>query len=354
MSSENKTPNLQLNQWEGNEYPKRTDFIEDNKKIDEAYKELKDSIKDGGKVSSVNGKIGDVVLKAEDIKTESGDTVQSQMAEFAKKEELSKTTSGSSGAKSIGVSTISGLTGNEVQSCLQNLFTFADNGKKNIATVIGSPLTSSDNFDSMKSKLQTMKNTFASNLTAKGQSSNNSESLNSLIGKVSALKPSKAEWKTITLPQTSVQLSPDSGRWNDIEKSLYITIPEASAYIFKGKIYVHAKDGYNNHSGTFNASLIGDNRYIVASAPSFDGTYNSYGTYSSFSSVFILGDKSIECNHKYTNNSNDTYSYTLNENRTSDRIKIGSLKLKLDGWREGYSITGEATVSGVIMYIPYD
>ncbi len=84
MSSENKTPNLELNQWNGNEYPKRIDFIEDNKKIDDAYKELKDSIKDGGKVSSVNGKIGDVVLKAKDIKTESGDTVQSQMAEITK------------------------------------------------------------------------------------------------------------------------------------------------------------------------------------------------------------------------------------------------------------------------------
>ncbi len=32
MPSENKTRNLQLNQWKGNEYPKRTDFIEDNNK----------------------------------------------------------------------------------------------------------------------------------------------------------------------------------------------------------------------------------------------------------------------------------------------------------------------------------
>ncbi|WP_461612618.1 type II toxin-antitoxin system RelE/ParE family toxin [Clostridium sp. Marseille-QA1073] len=88
MSSENKTPNLQLNQWKGNEYPKRADFIDDNKKIDEAYKELKDSIKNGGKVSSVNGKIGDVILKAEDIKTESGDTVQSQMAEMTQQRKI--------------------------------------------------------------------------------------------------------------------------------------------------------------------------------------------------------------------------------------------------------------------------
>jgi len=90
MLDENKTPNLQLNQWKGNEYPKRTDFIEDNKKIDEAYKELKDSIKDGGKVSSVNGKIGDVILKAEDIKTEEGTTIESQLSEIVKKDELKK------------------------------------------------------------------------------------------------------------------------------------------------------------------------------------------------------------------------------------------------------------------------
>lgn len=82
MSRENKTPNLELNQWSGNEYPKRTDFIEDNKKIDEAYKELKNAVQKGGKVSSVNGKIGDVILKAEDIKTNSGATVESQMAEI--------------------------------------------------------------------------------------------------------------------------------------------------------------------------------------------------------------------------------------------------------------------------------
>lgn len=90
MSSENKTPNLELNQWTGNEYPKRTDFIEDNKKVDEAYKELKDAVQKGGKVSSVNGKIGDVILKAEDIKTEEGTTIESQLSEIVKKDELKK------------------------------------------------------------------------------------------------------------------------------------------------------------------------------------------------------------------------------------------------------------------------
>lgn len=76
-------------------------------------------------------------------------------------------------------------------SSINELFQFADNGKKNVATVIGSPLTSTDTFDSMKSKIQTMKNTFASNLTVKEQSSSGSESLESLINKVKNINPQK-------------------------------------------------------------------------------------------------------------------------------------------------------------------
>lgn len=184
MSSENKTPNLQLNQWEGNEYPKRTDFIEDNKKIDEAYKELKDSIKDGGKVSSVNGKIGDVILKAEDIKTNLGVTVESQMAKITKQVESIEVTAEKTTLDS------DKFTSKNVKAGMEELFTFADNGKKNIATVIGSPLSISDTFDNMKGKIQTLKNTFASNLTAKGQSSSGTETLNNLINKVESVKTS--------------------------------------------------------------------------------------------------------------------------------------------------------------------
>lgn len=38
MPSANKTPNYELNQWQGNEYPKRQDFLDDNAKIDTALK----------------------------------------------------------------------------------------------------------------------------------------------------------------------------------------------------------------------------------------------------------------------------------------------------------------------------
>lgn len=60
MPSANKTPKLGLNQWLGNEYVKRQDFVEDNKKIDDAFSELDETIKNidlsSSKVLRPNGK----------------------------------------------------------------------------------------------------------------------------------------------------------------------------------------------------------------------------------------------------------------------------------------------------------
>lgn len=44
MPSAKKTPNIQLNDWTGNEYVKRQDFCDDNLKIDKAIGDLKKSI----------------------------------------------------------------------------------------------------------------------------------------------------------------------------------------------------------------------------------------------------------------------------------------------------------------------
>lgn len=40
MPSVQKTPNLGLNKWQGNEYAKRADFVDDNEKIDKAVGNL--------------------------------------------------------------------------------------------------------------------------------------------------------------------------------------------------------------------------------------------------------------------------------------------------------------------------
>lgn len=44
MPSDNKTPNIGLNQWKGNEYPKREDFVNDNSIIDTELKDIQDKI----------------------------------------------------------------------------------------------------------------------------------------------------------------------------------------------------------------------------------------------------------------------------------------------------------------------
>ncbi|WP_313342488.1 hypothetical protein [Sedimentibacter sp.] len=44
MPSENKTPNIGLNQWEGNEYVKRQDFVDDNALIDAAIQATREEI----------------------------------------------------------------------------------------------------------------------------------------------------------------------------------------------------------------------------------------------------------------------------------------------------------------------
>lgn len=53
MPTNNKTTNYQLNQWDGNEYPKREDFLADNARIDEALKDSTSAIDAGGTANNI-------------------------------------------------------------------------------------------------------------------------------------------------------------------------------------------------------------------------------------------------------------------------------------------------------------
>ncbi|BDB02127.1 hypothetical protein [Clostridium botulinum] len=95
-------------------------------------------------------------------------------------------------------------------SAVNELFTNANNGKNLISSVVGSPLLATDSFQQQRDKIQTLKNTFASNLTSKQQSSNGNESLNNLINKVANINVGK-KWATgyhgnqsISIPTTSM------------------------------------------------------------------------------------------------------------------------------------------------------
>jgi len=94
-------------------------------------------------------------------------------------------------AANISVADSSNLfTSKNVEGVLKELFTFANNGKTGLASVIGSPATSSYTFDQIKNFIQTQKANLAANINSKGGAASNSETLQSLVNKVSSISTS--------------------------------------------------------------------------------------------------------------------------------------------------------------------
>ncbi|RXM68350.1 phage baseplate upper protein [Clostridium tetani] len=147
-----------------------------------------------GKVKSVNGKVGEVVLNAEDINCNDGKSVELQLKDMnSKLEDIDLT---HINARNVyyrrDVADYENL-----HDVLTELFTFADNGKKNWVDVVGSPLSKEDSFSTLKSKTQNLKNTFASNLSSKKVSASGTESLNNLVNKISNIENVKTAEGTI-------------------------------------------------------------------------------------------------------------------------------------------------------------
>ncbi|MEH7456314.1 hypothetical protein V7183_03535 [Bacillus sp. JJ1127] len=95
-----------------------------------------------------------------------------------------------------------------IVNAMNELFTSADNGKKALATVIGSPATSDNTFVQLKTHIQNAKNKGAANLTAKGTSASGTESLDSLMSKIANVNTGK-KWATGTgnLPGTTASIT---------------------------------------------------------------------------------------------------------------------------------------------------
>ncbi|BDR80700.1 hypothetical protein N072000002_09560 [Clostridium tetani] len=161
-----------------------------------------------GKVTSVNGQTGAVTLYSSGIKYryQSYDSIY-DVIEGVKKDIKNIDLS----ADKVKVNN-SNLNSKDVNSALTELFTFADNGKKNWVDVIGSPLSTGDSFSTLKSKTQILKNTMASNLSSKKVSASGTESLNSLINKIKNINVGK---KFATGTRTST-MSPNLGTISDL------------------------------------------------------------------------------------------------------------------------------------------
>ncbi|ENY8941426.1 hypothetical protein ACHDL8_001034 [Clostridioides difficile] len=82
-------------------------------------------------------------------------------------------------------------------------------GKNNVASTLGIPFTGTDKLNITKTKIETLKNTFAANLTNKNVSANKTESMQNLIDKVSSIKniikTAKSGNNTVSLGKTYVR-----------------------------------------------------------------------------------------------------------------------------------------------------
>lgn len=121
-------------------------------------------------------------------------------------------------------------------AAVNELFTFANDGKTKWSNVVGSPLASSDTFTQMQTKTQTVKNTLATNLTAKGQSSLGTETLTALVNKVANVETGK---KLPSINPTGLSFGNTTSAvdfFNDgTDTYSYFSSP-SSAYILEQKI----------------------------------------------------------------------------------------------------------------------
>ena len=96
---------------------------------------------------------------------------------------------------------------NTIVEAINELFTFANDGKTSIASVIGSPATSGDTFATLANHIQNAKNTMATNLTNKGTSANGTETLQSLANKIANVNTGKQ----VAYGNTNVTIPSNSG-----------------------------------------------------------------------------------------------------------------------------------------------
>ncbi|NFL55654.1 phage tail protein [Clostridium botulinum] len=207
-------------------------------------------------VTSVNSKTGAIELKASDIKTEDGKTIESQLDDI--------TTDNKRLTKD---KTITGA--------INELFTSANNGKKLISDVVGNPLLATDTFQQQHDKIQILKNTFVTNLSKKEQGASSTENLQDLISKINNINVGK-KWaegtgkaressnKEVCMSVTDLDFSPKTVIINtrsDTYREPYIAI---DCTLFKYKTqgwysggYIILDDGYvhkNNRGFDFYAS----------------------------------------------------------------------------------------------------
>ncbi|WP_243428931.1 phage tail protein [Clostridium botulinum] len=241
--------------------------------------------------SNINKKIDDINSSLKDI--------ANNKASKAELEELKKTVSNIDlSATKVNLTAINGMSAKNVQTGMQELFTFASNGKSAIAGKVGN-VTGSNTHTEIADRLQTDKNTAASNLNNKGVSSNGNEALASLVSKIANISIQGMGGKKFVNGKIEVtSASSDSSFAPQISFSVGIQIEYFVLYHvpYKGssksiqiilpglKIYMNSNDSnafHATYSGEYGYGHIADafeDKFITTINPNWESSVITNGT----------------------------------------------------------------------------
>jgi hypothetical protein len=195
---------------------------------------------------------------------------------------LAETATGAHKAKNILVEdTGNHFAGSDLETVLNELFQYANDGKTSIASVIGSPATSGDTFSQLASHIQTAKNTMATNLTAKGTPASGTDTLINLANLIANVNTGK-KWASgnfvytsgsdITINNLNFTPSLVFVSFSDTNNVFYITISSTKTIKYYGSTYYAIGRVYTGVSETAFASttpLIVTNGFTIPASSAY-------------------------------------------------------------------------------------
>lgn len=260
------------------------------------------------------GEVRDFTTKPINLSTETEGVLQKSKYE---KQNASETTI---------VDTNNNFTATNVEDALSELFQYVNSGKNGVATSIGYPLNSSDNFSQMVQKINNLKNSFAQNNTLKGVTTYSYEPLSQMIDKVLSIP--NIELSGTVKKKSKINIT--SPYLLEIILNDYLSLSDITSTLFE---FVQGEVGVVHYNLDFNngdSSNFLDNKYV-----NFDGVmsllkqknYNMYN-YQPWSDIGLVRYSENIADNNYTvdklNLINKNSTAKLNSNRKGSNITLSN------------------------------
>lgn len=175
--------------------------------------------------------------------------------------------------------------GTKLDQVLDELFTFANDGKTGVATVVGSPATAGDTFSQLVTHIQNAKNTMATNLSNKGVSASGTEALQALANKIANVNTGKQ----VAYGNTNITIPLNSG-------SVSLTVPISVSFIPKEVIlllngWITTNGGLDEVSLRYPLLHRGDGVYLNSTSDSVQAV--KYGNIALYAYISSFNQTSI-------------------------------------------------------------